>query len=300
MSVPCDFRHYSRHSRVALECDRILPEAVVEGTRIWNARSTEEPLVIDAVLSYHMNPQTCGVAKFNHRLAKELGVPCQSLSSEAAEPLVSVKFGEVREHISHRRCFDLFIHDQPVLDREWSLILAARSVYAGNHVLADVVRPRRVDVIDACCPSTVDGDPTRGAYRVLTFGMAHKRLLHHYEALKVKLDAEHEDYTVEMSTAIHEGTPWDEGHARSMEDMRAIFADKLRVLGFLGDDALAKELHEVDAVAVYFDPAFRANNTSAWAAIDAGKTLYTNRDEHSPKEGERRTWKQLTDLLCAR
>jgi hypothetical protein len=121
--------------------------------------------------------------------------------------------------------------------------------------------------------------------------MAHKRILHHYEDLKALLEVEHPDYTLEMSTAIHEGTPWDTGLEQSIADMRAIFGDKLRVLGFLGDDAIAKEMQECDAVAVYFEPAFRANNTSGWAAIDAGKTLYTNRDEHSPTDTP--TWARL-------
>ena len=81
--------------------------------------------------------------------------------------------------------------------------------------------------------------------------------------------------------------------------MRSVFGPHLRVLGFLGDDALARVLVEVDAVACYFTPALRANNTSYWAAVDAGKTIYTNRDEHSPKEGERKTWGELVRLIRA-
>lgn len=244
--------------------------------------------MIDAVLSYHLNPQTCGVAKFNHRLAKELGVPCVDMNPESrhvfSHPLLSIKPAELKGKLYWffgREGHDVLLHGREGAE--------AWTVNANRVFYAD----------ELGCPSTVEGNPTRGAYRVLTFGMAHKRLLHHYEALKVQLDAEHEDYTVEMSTAIHEGTPWDEGHARSISDMHGIFGIHLRVLGFLGDDALAKELHDVDAVAVYFDPAFRANNTSAWAAIDAGKTLYTNRDELSPKDTDRPTWDTLKAILCA-
>jgi hypothetical protein len=78
--------------------------------------------------------------------------------------------------------------------------------------------------------------------------------------------------------------------------MRAIFGDKLRVLGFLGDDALAKELREVDAVAAYYVPALRANNTSAWAALEAGKHLFTNTDELSPPLVAP-TWASLVSLI---
>jgi hypothetical protein len=221
-----------------------------------------------------MNPATCGVAKFNLRLAEELGVPCEPLGMGHAyrHPLISVKASEmghgwaalIPEH------GELLLHDRP----------------------SRVPIGRRVSYADEVgCPATIDGNPTRGRYRVLTFGMAHKRLLHHYVDLKIYLDAHHPDYTLEMSTAIHEGTPWDEGLERSVRDMREIFGDKLRVLGFMGDDAIAKELQECDAVAVYFDPAFRANNTTAWAAVEAGKCLFTNRDEYSPTETP--TWERL-------
>jgi len=235
----------------------------------------------DAVLSYHLNPATCGVGKFNHRLARELGVPCDRLSLGHAyrNPLISIKTSEIGAGWlamvpPHG---DLLLHDRP------SRVPIGRRVYYADEL---------------GCPSTIDGNPTRGKYRVLAFGMSHKRQLRHYLDLKIYLDTHHPDYTLEMSTAIHEGHPWSEELERSIRDMRDIFGDKLRVLGFLGDDAIAKELQECDAVAVYFDPAFRANNTSAWAAIEAGKTLYTNRDEYSPTETP--TWSSLISAITSR
>lgn len=233
-----------------------------------------------------MNPLTCGVAKFNHALAERLSVPLDDLdtSRKYQHPLVSIKAHEVGERLEwlkqlpHRE-YTLLLHDRP------QFVPANRRVFYADNV---------------GCPATIHGNPTRGAFRVLTFGMAHKRLLPHYESLRVQLDVEHPDYTVEMSTAIHEGHPWEDGLAQSVTDMRDIFGDHLRVLGFLGDDALAKELQDCDAVAVYFDPAFRANNTTAWAAIDAGKVLYTNRDEHSPPADFDHSWDRLIQTLCER
>lgn len=235
-----------------------------------------------AILSWHMNPETCGVAKFNHQLAQRLGIPCLPLSGPTRQrftcQLISIKAKEIGQNwmawVPSRG--DLLLHDRPedVPPRPYGRIIYAEEMG---------------------CPPTICGNASRGTYRVLTFGMAHKRLLPHYETLKQQLEANHPDYTLEMSTAIHEGTPWDAGLSQSIADMRAIFGDKLRVLGFLGDDALAKELQDCDAVAVYFDPAFRANNTSAWAAVAAGKTLYTNRDEHSPVIMP--TWESVIESL---
>lgn len=260
---------------------------------------------IDAVLSYHLNPQTCGVAKFNQQLARRLGVPCVQLSSNPAAyayPLVSVKLAEnpFALMFQYGQCgFDLFLHDVPVDCREY--LQNPRRIIAGNAVIAADLRPIRPDVITAFCPPTVDGNPHRGAYRVLSFGMASKihDVLPHFRNLKDELDRDHPDYTLSLSTAVHEGSPWDASLTQSIDAMRAIFGDKLRVLGYLADDALAKELQDCDAVAAFFVPAFRANNTSAWAALAAGKFLYTNLDAQSPELNPAKySWDALLDVLA--
>lgn len=235
--------------------------------------------MIDAVLSYHLNPATCGVAKFNYALAKRLGVPVAGLRSMCQYPLVSVKPEECQAWPSFWPAFDLFLHGIPSI---YTNLSKPTRVYAANAAIADAVRAERPDVITAFCPSTVEGNLDRGGYRVLTFGMAHKLVLPHFEKLKRDLERDHPDYTLSLSTAVHEGSPWDEALTQSTEAMRAIFGDRLRVLGFLADDALAKEIQDCDAVAAFFQPALRANNTSAWAALAAGKFLYTNLDAQSP------------------
>jgi len=253
--------------------------------------------MIDAVLSHHMNPLTCGVAKWNHALAAHLGVPCFSISAGARlarHPLVSIKPSELFGWVGVSTPYDLFLHGYT----GGPLVTQATRVYVGNRELAAQLRPIRPDVIEAFCPATVSGDPTRGAYRVLVFGMAHKLALPHFVQLKAQLDAHHHDYTIELSTAVHEGSPWETALEEAVDAMRAIFGDKLRVLGFLGDDALAKELQDCDAVAAYFTPALRANNTSAWAALAAGKTLYTNTDADSPAlDVSAYSWPKLLDLI---
>lgn len=239
--------------------------------------------MIDAVLSYHLNPATCGVAKFNHALARRLGVPCLPLGSAAAHPLLSIKPQEMPRGVpffdedTRKSNWDLFLHGPS--DAPW--LKYPGRIYAGNAAIADAVRHIRPDVIEAWCPSTIQGNQTRGTINVLTFGMAHKIQTARYAKLKTLLDGTGEDYTVSVSTAIHEGSPWDET-ARVGERLRAIFGDRLRVLGYLADDALVRELRDASAVALFFDPALRANNTTFWAACDAKQMVITNLDEHSP------------------
>lgn len=240
--------------------------------------------MIDAVLSYHMNPSTCGVSKFNHALAKRLGVPCLSIHGLAgSHSLVSIKTSEMDESWQHYMPmlsdYDLFLHDIPTSGREF--LQNPKRIYAANSVIAADLRPYRPDVIEAWCPSTIAGNPTRGTINVLTFGMAHKIQTARYEKLKTLLDGTGEDYTVSVSTAIHEGSPWDET-ALVADRLRGIFGLRLRVLGYLADDGLARELRDASVVALFFDPALRANNTTAWAVIESGCPLVTNLDADSP------------------
>ena len=241
--------------------------------------------MIDAVLSYHMNPATCGVAKFNHALAKRLGVPCYPIGVWTTYPILSVNPDELPfQWPSYRpssKWYDVFLHGLFKSPADADVIRGATRVFAANAVLANRLRDMRPDIIEAFCPSTLQGNPHRAELNVLTFGMAHKLQLPYYEKLKTLLDGCGQDYTVSVSTAVHEGSPWS-AVSDGGENMRAIFGAQARVLGYLADDALAKELRDCSAVAMFFDPALRANNTTFWAAHAARKTVITNLDGDSP------------------
>lgn len=242
---------------------------------------------VDAVLTFHTNPHACGVCKFNQQLALRLGVPCLPWATGAAcqTPLISVKPEEVTYWgfwAKRWPAYDVFLHGIPDIPQAWACVGEARTVYAANPVIARAVQARRPDVVAAFCPSTIQGTAHRGTINVLTFGMAHKIQTGHFVKLRTLLDATGEDYTVSVSCGIHEGSPWAESWTQTQALLGGIFGDQLRLLGFLADDALAKELRDCTAVALFYDPALRANNTTFWAALDARKPIVTNLDEHSP------------------
>lgn len=239
--------------------------------------------MIDAVLSYHTNGVTCGTAKFNQQLAAKLGVPFRHYLDRgtASHSLYSLKPDEIHGIVPLAKPYDLLLHALPGPGHQrW--IVDATTAYAANDAIAREMRKYRPDVTVIACPSTIQGNPTRGAINVLTFGMAHKIKIEHYGRLKALLDASGADYTVSVSTAIHEGSPWDET-VQVGDRLRALFPSVLRVLGYLADDALAREIRDCTAAAIFYDPAFRANNTSGWAVLEAGKPLITNCDADSPK-----------------
>ena len=169
--------------------------------------------MIDAVLSYHDNPETSGVAKFNHLLAQKLGVPCHRIGSYAASrvqaPLISVKPveipGEALAWSVLWPTYDLFLHVWTDTLREHQWVADARTIYAANREIADHVQ----EAIVAWCPSLLTGNHSRGLLHILTFGMAHKLHLHRYRTVKRLLDQTEQNYTVSVSTAVHEGSPWD-------------------------------------------------------------------------------------------
>lgn len=225
--------------------------------------------MIDAVLSYHANPATCGVTKFNIELAKQLGVPHDDLGSgQTKHPLISIKTSEIGPHwqdyLPVFAPYELLLHDRPT------------SVYAAPN-LARVVYADEIG-----CPATLKGDSTRPGLTILSFGMSHKCQQQHFERLQTLLDGR--AYTLCVSAAIHEGHPWDEATAEHERVMRGIFGAHLRFLGFLADDALAREIRDAHLVALFYDPAVRANNTTLWAALDAGTPVITNLDAQSPPE----------------
>ena len=229
--------------------------------------------VVDAVISYHDNPQTCGVTKFNIQLAKRLGVRHQPIMGfggfmPCRHPLLSLKASELRrarEPFSWFPPYDVLWHDEGIPEIS---ARADRVFYAS----------------EIGCPATIQGNATRPGLTLLTFGMAHKFQAPYFARLKEILDASRQPYHVCVSAAIHEGHPWDLTTAENEARMREVFGDHLRFLGFLADDALAREIRDAHLIALFYDPAARANNTTLWAALQVGTPVITNLDDRSPVE----------------
>ena len=258
----------------------------------------------DAVWSFHLNPMTCGVARFNQQLAQKLDVPCEAIQAhDRAYPLISVKPSEmpgVRGWPYTHMDYDLFLHDfNPDCSRDVTWAVYAKTVYAANEVIAlDVEDAANRKVKVAWCPSLVQGQRSRGLFRVVLFGMGHKRQPERLKKLKRLLDAMRIDYTVEVSTGIHEGTPWDHAWQEAQSVLSGIFGSKLRLLGYLADDALVDVMAKAHLAALFYDDGVRANNTTIWAALDAGVPVLTNLDAGSPLELEH--GKTVLDLAQTR
>lgn len=253
----------------------------------------------DCIASYHMNPLTCGIAKFNVVLANKMSVPCVDMFSSAirdcSAPLLSLKLsefsvadlGRLGDWMDARDAhggFGVFLHGYDGTDLENEMCRRANAVYCGNSVLYESVRNVNPNSSALWCPGTNTGGQlfTPTDLSVFSFGMAHKLRTDKYHRLKKLLDGTGKSYSIYLSTALHEGTTFDDSFNDVFKEMQGIFGDQVYFLGYLSDQAVFNYLRASDYFAAFFSPGVRANNTSVNAALESGIVVITNLDEHSP------------------
>ena len=254
--------------------------------------------MIDCIAGYHLNPWTCGIAKFNDILARNLEVPVVGIGSvELAayrRPLLSLKMSEftprdaqdLSEWVdAHTGTFELFLHAFDGTPMEQRLLAAAGRVYCGNRELAHTLSPVRPDIVELFCPGTLL-NPQRfqkTELSVFTFGMAHKIRVPLYRRLRDLLDATGKSYSVFVSTALHENTSFDGSFIVRFEELQALFGVHVYFMGYLSDTAVFNHLTECNFLAAFFEKGLRANNTTVNAAMENACAVITNLDEHSPQ-----------------
>jgi hypothetical protein len=254
---------------------------------------------MDSILGYHLNPLTCGIAKFNKALAQRMDIPVVNLfSPEVADyraPLLSMKLSEFAEPDRERlaefvealkpqQSLRLFLHAYSGTEVESRLLARADAVYCGNEELAQELAPLHKNVIEAWCPGALfDAEPfPETEISIYSFGMAHKVRADYYHRLKDLLEATGKSYSLYISTALHEGTSFDDSFTEAFEEMRTIFGNRIYFLGFISDTAVFNMLRKSTYFAAFFGTGVRANNTSVNTAMQCGAVVLTNLDEHSP------------------
>lgn len=253
--------------------------------------------MIDCIAGYHLNPWTCGIAKFNAILARHLEVPVVGIrdidASGRRRPLLSIKISEFTAadaaeldawSQAHPGEFELFLHAFDGTPVEQRLVAGAARVYCGNAELYRDLLPVRPDIQEAFCPGTIL-NPQRfhqTELSVFTFGMAHKIRVPFYRRLRDLLDATGRTYSVFVSTALHENTSFDDSFVVRFEELQSIFDGQVYFMGYLSDTAVYNHLMDATFLAAFFEKGLRANNTTVNAAMEVGCAVITNLDEHSP------------------
>jgi hypothetical protein len=254
--------------------------------------------MIDCIAGYHLNPWTCGIAKFNAILARYLDVPVVGIRGhelqDYRQPLLSLKMSEfdaadarlLADWITaHLGGYELFLHAFDNTELEQRLMSSASRVYCANRELFHNLAPTRPDIIELFCPGTLLSPQRfqRTELSVFTFGMAHKIRVPLYRRLRDLLEASGQTYAVYVSTALHENTSFDESFVVRFEELLSIFNGQIYFMGYLSDTAVFNQLVNCTYLAAFFEKGLRANNTTVNAAMECGCAVITNLDEHSPK-----------------
>ena len=229
-----------------------------------------------AVVSFHLNPSYCGVARWNQALSKKLGVPCVGLSGEwGAYPLVSLKWSEFCGKADALALLTRGRHTYAVLWHD-----------AGDELITARAKQAWWAFQDGLwCPPAPLPTPSTPAVRVFSFGMGHKLQTAPYRKVDALIASRGHTYDVRVSIAIHEGSYLGDVSAR-LDGLRRVVGrfGAVKILGALADDALAEELHAAHAVCAFFADGVRPNNTSVWTAMRAGCPVVTNLDDQSPPD----------------
>ena len=248
------------------------------------------------LVSYHTNPYTCGVARFNQALATALSIPiCAVNKLEVGKSdilLLSLKFEEMSNEVAQKLLvdlqvtgtkFDLFLHGIANTEIEQKFVASARRVIVATHEYADLIRSQREDVVAYFAPGAADAGITRSAeITLLTFGMAHKIRSEGYRKLGQLLSADSRTVQLEISTALHDGTSFSEDFFSVGSEISQVFNGNVSFLGFLADDEVSRRLHAADALVAFFPHGVRENNTTVLSAMAHGCAVITNFDSYSP------------------
>jgi len=253
--------------------------------------------MFDCIAGYHLNPWTCGIAKFNAILGEHLGLPIVSVlgleHTRYSRPLLSVKLSEfsgpdvrlLNEWAQkHTGEFEIFFHAFNDTKLEHCLLESATRVHCGNSELASQLRVMRSDVFELWCPGTILNAHkfVQTDLTVFTFGMAHKIRVPLYKRLRELLDGTGLSYSIYVSTALHENTSFDGSFVVTFEELKTIFQDRVYFLGYLSDTAVYNYLLDTSLLAAFFEHGLRANNTTVNTAMECGCAVLTNLDKYSP------------------
>lgn len=251
---------------------------------------------VSCVVSFHTNPYTCGVARFNRALANELQVPLLSIEAFAVAPvasaLVSVKFDEMSPQaivllgsvlLKSEMFFSLLLHDVHNTAEEVAFCKRAIKLYAANSELCMKLQDIRPDAIGTFAPGAAEQKASGPVdLTLITFGMAHKIRSDRYKKLGELLSGDNRTAQLQISTALHEGTTFSEEFFSVNTEISEAFEGNVSFLGFLADGEVSRRIVAADALVAFFPKGTRENNTTVLSAMAHGCCVITNLDAGSP------------------
>ena len=236
------------------------------------------------------------MARFNVSLAKALNSKVSSLASastyESGKILLSIKLQEIDDAgkvnlekilSNSSLTFDVFLHASEGSDLENRLLKRAQKVFAASAEIGEEIKSRRPDVVNLFAPGApISAVSKQTEISLLTFGMAHKISATGYRKLAKILATSNRSFQLEVSSALHEGTSFDENFFSVADEISQAFGGNVVFLGFLADQEVSRRLQETTALVAFFPNGVRENNTTVMSAMAHGCAVITNLDSQSP------------------
>jgi hypothetical protein len=252
----------------------------------------------DCVITYHHNIHTCGVARFNRYLADHLKIPMLSFTELGNDtynfPLISIKESEMLKEdvvgfystIERAKIrYSIVLHHFEGSETEIKFLKGAEEVMALNAQMASEILPFRADVITGftvATPLPKTSITSSIEIKMITFGMAHKIQSSGYIKIANLLNNSGRTSVLEISSALHEGTEFDDRFFNVGEEISEIFDGRVEFLGFLADYEVARRVKAADVMLAFFPNGARENNNSVLSAMWLGTPVITNLDSWSP------------------
>ncbi|MFM9002513.1 MAG: hypothetical protein ACKOKA_02675 [Acidimicrobiaceae bacterium] len=237
------------------------------------------------------------MARFNVSLASALNSKVSSLASastyESGKILLSIKLQEIddagkvnlKKILSNLSLtFDVFLHASDGSDLENRLLQRAQRVFAASAEIGQEIKSRRPDVMNLFAPGApISAVSKQTEISLLTFGMAHKISATGYRKLAQILAMSDKSFQLEVSSALHEGTSFDENFFSVADEISRAFGGNVVFLGFLADQEVSRRLQQTTALVAFFPNGVRENNTTVMSAMAHGCAVITNLDSLSPE-----------------
>jgi glycosyltransferase involved in cell wall biosynthesis len=177
--------------------------------------------------------------------------------------------------------FVLVLHEFLDSELEHHMLVRADRILTVDNEMAERVRAKGHQVVNGYAPAALRSHSV--APNDLTFlvlGMSHKMNQLLFDRFVELCETSGESYSLEVSMAVHEGQNLGEAFDM-MEDLTRSKGSKVRFLGFLSDEALARAISDSDGI-VLLREGIRESNSSVLAAMSFGKPAFVWLDALSP------------------
>lgn len=257
------------------------------------------------VVSYHMYPATCGVARFNQSLAGALRVPVISLDSwldleDKSSFVLSVKPTELDRArcqllvnaLSDKktRSFAVILHEFQGTELDEVLAGHSTKCIAVDNLIADRARQHNLSIVIGFAPGVLPRIRTpRVDVNLFSMGMAHKINVDGYRRLNHLVQCDKRTFGLKLAAAVHEGFDVGEAFESVPREFSSCWEGGFVFLGFISDELLSTELLESNAAVLFGQYGARQSSSSILTAMEHGVPVVSVLDSNSSswmKHGE--------------